>query len=106
MHVPWRPDAWIEVEDDVHELECTGRPLNRNRGMVDRRGARRARNGIQDSVIVRGAGVRVATETRLVDGQGAPFGSSAVAMTRAVAALALPNSRYSPAFAVKVLPAG
>jgi hypothetical protein len=37
---------------------------------------------------------------------GAPFGSSAVAITRALAVEALPNSRYSHGFAVKALPAG
>src|ERR671937_2520460 len=27
MQMPWRPDAWVEVEHQVHKLECAGRPL-------------------------------------------------------------------------------
>src|SRR5947209_9263167 len=69
VHVPWCPDAWIEVEQHMHQLECSGRPLDSNRGMVDGRGARSARSGIQDAVIVGGAGGYVATVTRPVDDQ-------------------------------------
>jgi hypothetical protein len=56
MQMLWDPDAWIEIEHEVHHLERVGRSLALSWRMVDHRWARSALFGIEDAVAIRRAG--------------------------------------------------